>query len=111
MMRQLEECVPSARFRHPGELIKYTRKKLGLSQKYVAYKAHMSPSGLCKLESGERMLPRNVFEISDVLKLDPRKLVELNTNKTRTEKKSLEDMKREFPNWRELFRESLKDLV
>jgi len=111
-MRQLAERVPSVSFRHPGELIKYTRKKMGISQRYTARKADMSPSGLCKIESGEHFHPRNVIKLAKVLHLNPIDLLSFELpNKNQEKTKSLDDLKKEFPNWKDLFREGIKELL
>lgn len=110
-MRQLAERVPSVAFRSPGELIRYTRKKMGLSQKYLASASNMSASGLSKVESGHHLLPRNIFKLSDALKIDPRVLVSLGEkHKKDAEPRNLDDFKKEFPNWKDLIKEGLKEL-
>lgn len=110
-MRQLAERSPSVRFRFAGELIKHTRQKMGLSQKFVAYKANMTPSGLSKVESGKNLLPRNVFQLSDVLKIDPRVLASFNSRPVNNDVKTLDDFKKEFPNWKDLLKEGIKEII
>lgn len=111
-MRQLAECVPSASsFRCAGDIIKYTRIKLGFSQRYVASKADMSPSALCKIESGKRMQPRNVMQLSDVLKLTPQDLLSFH-KKQLSPAENFQKMKELFPHdWKSILKEGIKDLI
>lgn len=110
-MRQLAERLPSvSTFRCPGDVIKYTRIKLGLSQKYVASEADMSASALCKIEAGKRMNPRNVIQLSDVLKLRPHDLIGFD-KKQPSISDSVTKMKEMFPSmWKDIAKELIKGL-
>ncbi|MGN6347071.1 MAG: helix-turn-helix domain-containing protein [Candidatus Nitrosocosmicus sp.] len=110
-MKERVEQYSQINFNTPGELIKYTRKKMGYSQKYTAQKTRMTSSGLSKFESGAHFLPRNILEICHFLKIDPKHLMELNARKHKTEEKSsLERFKEQFPDWKEVLKQAIHEL-
>jgi transcriptional regulator with XRE-family HTH domain len=109
-MRQLIENVALRSFRNPGELIKYTRKNLGISQRALAHKVKMSPSALSKIESGHTIMPRKAIQISVFLKINPSDLISFDIDKPKTLSKSTEQIKKMFPDWREAAKELIKEL-
>jgi transcriptional regulator with XRE-family HTH domain len=110
-MREISEKYKGYSFSTPGELIRYTRKKMGYSQKYTAQKARMTPSGLSKLESGAHFLSRNILELCHFLKLDATQLMELNAKKHKIEEKSsLERFKEQFPDWKEVLMQAVHEM-
>lgn len=72
-MRQIEESGTHIN-RRKGQFLKDIRTKMGLTQRQAALKAGISPSSLCKLESGERLQSRNIIELAEVYNIDPKEL-------------------------------------
>lgn len=106
-MRQHTDNTFTVPYRSPGQYIREARKKLGLSQIETARKADISPSTLSRLESGERMQPRNYAELSEVLQIDPKNLRAKKSIKIKTMSEKVKELKTLFPDWKDLIREML----
>jgi len=109
MRQQNEYTLTTKDYSFPGQFLKAARESKGLSQREAAFKAGMSPSALCRLESGERMLPRNLLELTDILGVNPRELKKYIPKKK--ELSSLEMLKKSFPNnWERVLKDCMKEI-
>jgi transcriptional regulator with XRE-family HTH domain len=100
-----------SKFSSPGQLIKYKRIQMGYSQKETAKKVGMTASGLSKVESGAHFLPRNLLELTQFLKIDATQLLHLKSKKHKiVEKSSFEKFKTEFPDWKEIMQEAIREM-
>lgn len=82
MQQVLARSAPSVTYRCAGELIRFKRKQMGFSQKYVAAKVRMSQSALSKIEAGVNVMPRKIMEITSILKLDHNTVMSIAANKS-----------------------------
>lgn len=110
-MNRLYDIAPSVSYRCRGELIKFKRKAMGLSQKYVAEKIRMSQSGLSKIEAGINEMPTKILELSDILNLDPKVVMSIGSNKDIqgvSDSEFIKDINSKLPNWKNVLMEALK---
>ena len=110
-MQQTECSLSSKDYRYPGEFLKAVRVTKGWSQRKAARKAGMSPSALCRLESGKNMLPRNLLELTDVYGVNPRDLKKCMPIPYKKTLSGIEIMKKSFPdNWQEILKDCMNAL-